>query len=61
LSLILWEEGDEGPEGFCWVKDKILYINLPDASPRDPQERNETLICKKRGTHKNNDYECLKG
>ena len=24
LSLIIWEEGVEGPEGWCWVKDKTL-------------------------------------
>jgi hypothetical protein len=36
MYFISWEEGDEGREGLLWIKkDKILYINLLDASPRD--------------------------
>jgi hypothetical protein len=53
MYLISWEEGVEGPEGLLLEKDKILNIDLPDASPRDPQESNETLLYKKWGTYKN--------
>jgi hypothetical protein len=54
MYLISWEEGAEGLDGLLLArKDKILNIDLPDASSRDPQEINETLLCKKRGTYKN--------
>jgi hypothetical protein len=37
LHLASWEEGAKGPEGKSkLVKDKILRIKPPDASPRDP-------------------------
>jgi hypothetical protein len=52
MYLISWEEGDEGPEGLLLAKDdKILDIDLPYASPRDPRERNEILLYNKWGTH----------
>jgi hypothetical protein len=48
MYLTSWEEGDEGPEGLLLArKDKSLNIDLPYASPRDPREGNETLLCKK--------------
>jgi hypothetical protein len=53
MYFISWEEGAEGPEGLLLdKKDKSLNIGLPDASPRDTQESNETLLYKKWGTYK---------
>jgi hypothetical protein len=34
-----WKKGMKAQRDFCWVKDKILYINLPDDSPRDPPRK----------------------
>jgi len=42
-------------------KEKRLNIELPDASPKDPQESNETLLYKKCGTYKNKWYWMLEG
>jgi hypothetical protein len=54
MYLISWEEGPEGPEGFLLAKkDKSLNIDLPDALPRDPRERNETFLYNKWETYKN--------
>jgi hypothetical protein len=33
------KKGLKAQRDCCWVKDKILYINLPDASPRDPPRK----------------------
>jgi hypothetical protein len=57
LSLILWEEGAEALEGLMLAKKYIILFiyTFHMLLPGFPKEKNETLIYKKRGTHKNND------
>jgi hypothetical protein len=53
MYLISWEEGVGGPDELLLAKeDKIIDIELLDASPRDSRENNETLLYKKWETHK---------
>jgi hypothetical protein len=49
------KKGLKTQRDFFGEKDKILCINLPYASPRDPLVSNEMFIYMKKGTHKNND------
>jgi hypothetical protein len=60
LSLILWEEGVEGPEGLMLGKIQKPCMNLPDASPQgSPKKAVKHLSLSKEDPQYNK--ECLKG